>query len=399
VSQEIFAQLITPQVNGCSCCSVVADAQFLSINSNSIDYTPGVEPLVSTVNATSSYFCNDTSSATVNFGEFIGGSGAYMMTTNYYSTCGEALSANDFATVGISNTYYSVPNGTWYFGLKDVNNSSNLVCLAVQVNCVVDNSLQCGASVENTYSGNQQYTYPNQPISSGVDSYISFSWSVVDRPNRFTVYDSTGLRWTSGWVGYADYDGPWGDSLNTPSTGNSNICFLSSSGRYVLVEAGNASPTSPISDAFNYTITCVGNCPSSGGGCPTPDMLIMVDGGWVKAEDLNIGDTVYTTHEITNEWGNYIIKDKRIEHQTVLLTVIGDTTVKVSDSHKFLTENGTYTSISEINVGDMVQTVDGLKKLVSKDDIGEMEVVRFEIEDAHTYVVDGIISHNKLSPS
>jgi hypothetical protein len=27
-----------------------------------------------------------------------------------------------------------------------------------------------------------------------------------------------------------------------------------------------------------------------------------------------------------------------------------------------------------------------------------MEVVRFEISDAHTYVVDGIISHNKLIP-
>jgi len=130
-------------------------------------------------------------------------------------------------------------------------------------------SLGCsGGTISGTYSGNNQYTYPNQPISSIVDSYINFSWGSIDRPNRFSVYDSTGLLWTSGWVGFADYAGPWGPSLNTPSTGNSNICFLSPSGRYVLVEAGNASPITPISDAYEYTLTCLGSCP--GGATPTP---------------------------------------------------------------------------------------------------------------------------------
>jgi|688.fasta_scaffold05193_6 hypothetical protein len=43
LSQEIFAQLVTPQIKGCSCCLVVADAQRNSINSNSLDYTPNAE--------------------------------------------------------------------------------------------------------------------------------------------------------------------------------------------------------------------------------------------------------------------------------------------------------------------------------------------------------------------
>jgi hypothetical protein len=43
LSQEIFAQLVTPQIKGCSCCFVVADAQRLSINSNSVTYTPNAE--------------------------------------------------------------------------------------------------------------------------------------------------------------------------------------------------------------------------------------------------------------------------------------------------------------------------------------------------------------------
>ena len=264
LTQQIYGQFVNAQINGCTCCSVNADTTASIINDNTLTYTPNISTFVSSVNATSSYFCSNTSSATVNFSEFIGGSGQYMMTTNYYSTCGGALSANTFATVGTNNTYYSVPNGTWYFGLKDANNSSNVICLAVQVNCSGGTGLECGAIVENTYSGNNEYSYPNNPISSGVDSYINFSWSVVDRPNRFTVYDSTGLRWTSGWVGQANYMGPWASSnLSTPLVGNSNICFLSTSGRYVKVETGNASPTNPISDAFSYTITCVGNCPTS----------------------------------------------------------------------------------------------------------------------------------------
>jgi len=115
--------------------------------------------------------------------------------------------------------------------------------------------------IEGSYSGLTEYTYPNQPISSSVDDYIRFDWGVVDRPNRFTVYDSTGLLWTSGWVGFANYTGPWGASLNTPSTGSAYICFKSTSGRYVKVEAGNASPTPPqLTDAYNYTIVCLGSC-------------------------------------------------------------------------------------------------------------------------------------------
>jgi hypothetical protein len=46
LSQEIFAQLITPQIKGCTCCSVVADAQLKSINSNSVDYTPNSDNVV-----------------------------------------------------------------------------------------------------------------------------------------------------------------------------------------------------------------------------------------------------------------------------------------------------------------------------------------------------------------
>jgi hypothetical protein len=172
--------------------------------------------------------------------------GGFTMITTAYATCLDACtSINPTPTPTQTSTQTSTPTPTLIPGLG------------------------CSSgTISGTYSGNDFYIYPNQPVSSIVDSYINFSWGSVDRPNRFAVYDSTGLLWTSGWVGFADYAGPWGPSLNTPSTGNSTICFLSPSGRYVLVEAGNASPITPITDAYEYTLTCLGSCP--GGVTSTP---------------------------------------------------------------------------------------------------------------------------------
>jgi len=66
----------------------------------------------------------------------------------------------------------------------------------------------------------------------------------------------------------------------------------------------------------------------------------------------------------------------------------------VSESHKFLTENNGYVTISDLNIGSVIRTVNGLSKLESKNRIGEGEVVKIEVEEAHTYVMEGIISHN-----
>ena len=54
--------------------------------------------------------------------------------------------------------------------------------------------------------------------------------------------------------------------MNTAVFGSDYICFNSTSGRYVKVEAGNAAPTPPqLTDAYGYTIVCLGSCST-----PTP---------------------------------------------------------------------------------------------------------------------------------
>ena len=84
-----------------------------------------------------------------------------------------------------------------------------------------------------------------------------------------------------------------------------------------------------------------------------------------------------------------------IQNQPRVKVIIGDKELKVSNSHKFLTEFGEYSSIEDINLGDKLQTINGLEELISKENIGVGEVIKFEINDAHTYIVEGVISHNK----
>ena len=135
LTQTIYAQFTTPFIRGCDCCSVVADSNLVSINNNSATYVPNSNPTTTTVNATSSFICRPDIGTRVIFNEFIGGSGQYQMSTDYFYQCGDAIGASSWVDVGTSKSYLQVPDGLLYFGLRDKNNPLNVVCLAIEIVC------------------------------------------------------------------------------------------------------------------------------------------------------------------------------------------------------------------------------------------------------------------------
>jgi len=135
LTQTIYAQFTTPFIRGCDCCSVVADSNLVSINNNSATYVPNSNPTTTTVNATSSFICRPDVGTRVIFNQFVGGSGQYQMSTDYFYQCGDAIGASSWVDVGTSKSYLQVPDGLLYFGLRDKNNLLNVVCLAVQIVC------------------------------------------------------------------------------------------------------------------------------------------------------------------------------------------------------------------------------------------------------------------------
>lgn len=112
-------------------------------------------------------------------------------------------------------------------------------------------TFDCSTLVTGTYSGNGYYMYPDRNVYV-TGTTISFNYSAIDRPNRFTIYDHTGnFLGSSGWAGTASYAGPWGINLTAPSSGT--ITVPNSYPYLVLrVETGNGS----ISDAYEVYITC-----------------------------------------------------------------------------------------------------------------------------------------------
>jgi len=118
---------------------------------------------------------------------------------------------------------------------------------------------ECNDFVSGSYAGNDYHIYSPLFICNDLGTAnITFNWVALDRPNRFSLYDSSGLLATSGWVGTATYPGPWGASLSTANSGTLGVPYTSD--MYLQVEAGPASPTSPVSDTWQGTFVCSTSC-------------------------------------------------------------------------------------------------------------------------------------------
>jgi hypothetical protein len=139
--------------------------------------------------------------------------------------------------------------------------------------------------------------------------------------------------------------------------------------------------------------------------CPDPEMpILMADGTEKRAGDLQVGDFVLTQHEKTFEWGKYQVSyaqlDSSEKYKLIFTHLSGDEKftkeVIVSESHSFHVKNDKWKNIWELEVGDVIEQY----TLISSEKIGQGLVVRIEIEDAHTYVCCGFLSHNisKFAP-
>ena len=134
----------------------------------------------------------------------------------------------------------------------------------------------------------------------------------------------------------------------------------------------------------------------SGGGCPTLDMKIKIsEKRNILVDDLKDGQYIYTMHEKTKEFGYFKIKKLEKTMEQIVKVSFGYDFVTVSNSHKFLTDNDIYVSISELYVGSKVKTISDYITITDIEEIGFGTVMIIEVEDAHTYIINDMISHNK----
>ena len=162
--------------------------------------------------------------------------------------------------------------------------------------------------------------------------------------------------------------------------------------------------------------------------CPDPDMnILMSDGSQKRAGDLVIGDLVKTYHEKDLEKASELANKKALvlasggteeysqlreqlessyakatlgEYKVEFVDIIKDvekikltfdgSEIICSLSHKFYVNNS-WKEARELKVGDEVSD----KKLISKESVENGDVIFITIKDAHTYICEGLLSHNK----
>lgn len=147
-----------------------------------------------------------------------------------------------------------------------------------------------------------------------------------------------------------------------------------------------ASPTHPGRHYVGFVyIPSVGSPPSNGGGatppggtCPTVDTpILMADRCEKPAGDLVVGDMVWTRHERTLRWNAYPVEALAIvDSDDVWEASIGDRVLRATGSHLVFT--GEWVAMRTIGA-----------KIA-----GKHQVVKITVTDAHTYVSNGILSHN-----
>jgi hypothetical protein len=134
-----------------------------------------------------------------------------------------------------------------------------------------------------------------------------------------------------------------------------------------------------------------------GGACPDPMMsVLMFDKTYKLAKDLRPGDEIYTMNESTGEYGIYKIKYAFLTQQPKLKFTFEDNTYAiVSTSHGFLLIGDKWAGASNIMIGDTIQCLSGNNKTITTiEDMGIGNVIMIEVEDAHTYILEDLISHN-----
>lgn len=146
------------------------------------------------------------------------------------------------------------------------------------------------------------------------------------------------------------------------------------------------------------------NLVGKGGGCPDPEMpILMADRTEKRAGDIQVGDEVLTQHEKTLEWGVHKVIQKNLLTENKYAMKFGSIKdsnlpykeIICSDSHRFYVDGKEWISVNQMELGDVVSDYE----LVSSEEISEGTVVQIAVDEAHTYICAGLLSHNKLIAS
>ena len=133
---------------------------------------------------------------------------------------------------------------------------------------------------------------------------------------------------------------------------------------------------------------------TGGGSCPSPEMeILMHDGTTMKAGDIKVGMEVLTRHETTDELGVWPVTAVSMAEDERWIIKFDDGREFIGTfNHRMLTPDG-WLEINKMSAG---QTVIGSPNgdVVSAQPYDRGPVVKITVDQAHTYISQGLLSHN-----
>ena len=125
--------------------------------------------------------------------------------------------------------------------------------------------------------------------------------------------------------------------------------------------------------------------------------------GLVNIEDIKVGDIVYALNLETNELELKPVLMTKISYTTELYNVyVGDVKIQATPRHEFYVVDKGWVRAKNLNVGDMVLSNGKPKKIdkITHEKLREMlEVYNFTVDELHNYLItsDSILVHNVVS--
>ena len=132
-------------------------------------------------------------------------------------------------------------------------------------------------------------------------------------------------------------------------------------------------------------------------GCPIPGMKILLSDGSNKLiEEIKVGDEVDTLHEETLKRGQHkVTKVEKVKTALLSLNFSGQF-FKCAPTHQFhFADKKEWVEAQDLTQGDKVLLLDGEKEFTELEKIKKGTGIHLTVDEAHTFICDGILSHNK----
>ena len=132
-------------------------------------------------------------------------------------------------------------------------------------------------------------------------------------------------------------------------------------------------------------------------GCPIPGMKILLSDGSSKLiEEIKVGDEVDTLHEKTLKRGQHKVTEiEEVKTELLSLNFSGQI-FKCAPTHQFhFADKKEWVKAKDLTQGDKVLLLEGEKEFTELEEIEKGTGIHLTVDEAHTFICDGILSHNK----